>query len=183
MVQQSFNSSSLTPSQRAVNDFVRAAAEGDLAAVSEFTNKYGRNALDKKDKVGRTALMRAAHDGQIDVVNFLLEHGVSVNATDGVNRTALHHAAMCGRLNVVKTLLDHGAFYQGVNSGDVTPMKLAKWNQNISGNDRADYTQIIALLKNWPKIQQQRQAAEKKQRLGSAQQKAGTRKAVLAFSG
>jgi ankyrin repeat protein len=176
---QSFNAVSNAPKPplKAINEFVHAAAEGDIAAVKEFLKIYGKNlaAIDAKDKVGRTALMRAAHNGQEEMVKFLLDHGASPNVTDGVDRTALHHAAMSGHFNVVKTLLEHGAFYRGVNSGDVTPLKLAQWNQNVPGNDRAQYVAIISLLKNWPKIQKQRQAAEKKQQRLAAEKVAASR--------
>lgn len=51
-----------------------------------------------------TPLMWAAHNGQIEKVKFLIEHGADVYATTGRNNTALHIAAREGHVDVLNYL-------------------------------------------------------------------------------
>ncbi|KAL4964601.1 ankyrin repeat-containing domain protein [Aspergillus stella-maris] len=54
-------------------------------------------------------LLLAAFHGYIDIVKFLLEHGLDVNSTSSEGRTALAYAAAKGHVDVVRLLLDHDA--------------------------------------------------------------------------
>ena len=58
---------------------------------------------------GRTLLMHAAFDGDLDRVLALLSEGSDPNARDAGGDTALMFAAMRGHFMIVKTLLAHGA--------------------------------------------------------------------------
>jgi bla regulator protein BlaR1 len=63
-----------------------------------------------------TPLIAAAHEGRIDVVRFLLDHGADINATShGWN--ALVAAAHEGQLETVRLLLDRGADVNAAPSG------------------------------------------------------------------
>lgn len=57
---------------------------------------------------GYSALLAAAHSGQRDVADVLLEHGADPNAC-GIGFTALHAAVLMGDLALVKALLAHHA--------------------------------------------------------------------------
>ncbi|KAJ7595602.1 ankyrin repeat-containing domain protein [Mycena floridula] len=56
-----------------------------------------------------TALSQAAQEGHLEIVKFILEHGVDVNAKAGWRGCALGAAAAEGKIEVVEYLLNHGA--------------------------------------------------------------------------
>ena len=56
---------------------LKAATDGDAATVQLLAKSF---ALDLKDANGRTLLMLASESGRVEVVKFLLESGVDVNA-------------------------------------------------------------------------------------------------------
>ena len=58
---------------------------------------------------GRTLLMHASFEGDLDRVIRLLEEGSDVNARDAGGDTALMFASMAGHFLIVKMLLAHGA--------------------------------------------------------------------------
>jgi ankyrin repeat protein len=62
------------PSRKEINAFADAAAHGDNAAVEGFIKKFSAY-VDKKDKSGHTALMRAALEGRKSTVILLLKAG------------------------------------------------------------------------------------------------------------
>ena len=81
--------------------FLEAAKDGDLVVVKRFVqagmsvNTAGSN--------GVPALYRAADEGHLEVVRFLVEQGADMNAwIDG--STVLHWAARKGHLAVVRYL-------------------------------------------------------------------------------
>jgi hypothetical protein len=104
---------------------------------------------------GDTALAAAAHEGFIDIVNFLIEQGADVNSKDHYNNTPLTHAARAFVLNqyypfnkdkphhnleVIKTLLLNGA--------DPTI-------RNHEGSSFTDYaTRNPALQRLWKEVQE-----------------------------
>ncbi len=66
--------------------------------------------VNKRNRLGRTALMFAAFYGDVRIAKALLDHGADVDAVDGeTSRPALAAAAMNGHLEVVRLLLDKGA--------------------------------------------------------------------------
>ncbi|DBB15707.1 TPA: hypothetical protein ACH3X3_003914 [Trebouxia sp. C0006] len=60
-------------------------------------------------KEGKAPLMRAASEGHVQIVQWLLSQGAQVDAQDTWERTALWVAALHGRTDVAETLLSHGA--------------------------------------------------------------------------
>ena len=57
----------------------------------------------------RDVLRLAAKEGRVDVVHFLIEKGLNIDAADGDRWTALLNAACKGNLDVVQYLVEHGA--------------------------------------------------------------------------
>ncbi len=80
-------------------EFVKSAIEADPALVDKPLG----------DDPTETSLVRAAMNGQVDIVRILLEHGATVNFKDGRRTTPLHAAAEGGSAEVTQMLLDHGA--------------------------------------------------------------------------
>ncbi len=65
--------------------------------------------VDTKDECGRTALMRAAYDGDTNIVKTLLGRGANVNERDVADATALTMATAGGCNEIVQLLREAGA--------------------------------------------------------------------------
>jgi len=61
---------------------------------------------DAVDCMGHPLLVRAAQEGHLSVVAFLLAHDANMNATDARGRTPLHAAVEWRRAPVAKFLVD-----------------------------------------------------------------------------
>ncbi len=97
----------------------RAAMAGDLDAIKLLAEHGGK--LDARTAANDSPLMAAAGVGwaaywtsnapssRLDVVKFLLEHGVELRTVDAKGYTALHGAAFRGDNEMVKYLLAQGA--------------------------------------------------------------------------
>ena len=81
------------------------AASPTLVTEFEFKKDY----LDKMPTLRDTWLLRAAAEGQEEVVRLLLEKGADLESKDNYRRTPLSYAAENGRDTVVKLLVDKGA--------------------------------------------------------------------------
>ena len=76
-------------------------------------------------KSGETLLQAAAGKGQLEVVQFLLDHGAAVNDNRPRDIAPLHYAAGNGRKAVVDLLLRRGAKVDAQTENGVTPLHLA----------------------------------------------------------
>ncbi|KAK9835913.1 hypothetical protein WJX74_010869 [Apatococcus lobatus] len=86
-----------------------------------------------RDKYGRTALMWAAEQGHVAVIETLLDLGADRTVRDShTNRSALHLAARCGQADALKALLEdldeeeRVAFLNDADKNGITPVFLAK---------------------------------------------------------
>ena len=97
-----------------VPDFIESKmTQGDvdediIVAMLEVATDFGAK-LDAMTRLGETALTLAAMHNKIKILNFLIEHGVSVNITNVSGRTALSCAAGRGYLECVQYLIGKGA--------------------------------------------------------------------------
>ncbi len=88
-----------------------------LAQSPDLINAPGKN--------GETLLQAAAGKGQLEVVQFLLDHGAAVNDNRPRDIAPLHYAAGDGRKAVVDLLLRRGAKVDAQTENGVTPLHLA----------------------------------------------------------
>ena len=77
-------------------------------------------------QMGESPIIRAAHNGHLHTVRFLIEHGADVNAIDMGDNTAIHWAAMRGHVEIVKYLLQQGADKTLRNKQDKMPVDLCQ---------------------------------------------------------
>ena len=88
---------------------IAACACGDLDAVRALVRSGGWDARYAVDRNGSTALMWAAGEGHLDVVQCLIrDTAVDVDAQNKKERTALMQAAKGGHVAVVRWLLEEG---------------------------------------------------------------------------
>lgn len=103
-----------------VDTIWKACAYGEFEVLVELVeqqtrqektklNHTARDILDHKDDQGHTCLQWAALNNRVNIVSYLLEEGVAVDAQDPTGQTALHWAAVRGSLESVETLLRGGA--------------------------------------------------------------------------
>ena len=79
-----------------------------LPAMEEWIRRI-RNVNKVDDKFGRSALVEAAGQGSVAIVDLLIRNGADVNQLTGMGNSALTHAAALGHLDVVNLLIANGA--------------------------------------------------------------------------
>jgi ankyrin repeat protein len=119
-----------------------AAGVGRLEVVKSFFNDDGS----LKSNVTRKEMQRgfgwACEYGHRDVVEFLLDKGVSL--TEG-GQTALHLAAHRGQLEIIKLLLAGGAPLEKKNMYGGTILGQTTWSV-MHGDPNIDFVPVIKLL-------------------------------------
>ena len=117
------------------------AASCGKVTVLEKGLELGFN-IDGKDRVGGTALMRAADRNNVPAFKFLLSKGADLYAVDPWGRTALHSAAVNGASDIIAILMnEHPKF--NVQCRDLhgfTPFRDAT---------RHGHTECMRLLSTW----------------------------------
>tara|TARA_B100000287_G_scaffold354425_1_gene344632 strand:+ start:1831 stop:2934 length:1104 start_codon:yes stop_codon:yes gene_type:complete len=89
-------------------ELLKASFEGNIAMVRLALNRGAK--VDGKRQGGKTALMMAAKNGHLKIVDLLLNYGDAViDQGDWEGETALNKASFAGHLDVVKFLLEEGA--------------------------------------------------------------------------
>jgi ankyrin repeat protein len=87
---------------------VDAVKRGDLAETQRLLDAGAQ--VDARDaKHGSPAVVWAAHEGHVELLEVLLNAGGSVESAKGEGDTALWYAAQQGHLGTARLLLDHGA--------------------------------------------------------------------------
>ena len=86
--------------------FLETCAGGDVCSV-ETLQQLGAN-IHARDFYGRSGLHIAALTNGIDIISFLLNHGVQQTPAND-NSTPLHAACISSNRDIVKILLQHGA--------------------------------------------------------------------------
>lgn len=139
------------PSQHEINAFVLRAYDGENAAVIEFLDKYGDDAIDAKDSSDWKALMGAAINNLGNTkatIELLLERGADINKTGTERNTPLMFAANNGNEEIVELLLENGA---DIDAEDIEG-KTASMRAQKNG-----WTETVFLMGKW---QEKRKAQE-----------------------
>ncbi|RAL48049.1 hypothetical protein DM860_017840 [Cuscuta australis] len=103
-----------------IESLIEAARYADIEDIKSLVSRGV--SLDSKDSLGRTALHMASANGHLDVVNYLIDSKVDVNAFNEEKNTPLHWACINGHMEVVKSLILAGASVSALNSHGNTPL-------------------------------------------------------------
>lgn len=96
------------PAQDDIDMFVKAAGNGDADAVRSFIDRYPA-CVDLLSKWGMCALVDAAWNGEVKIVEFLLSRGANIDIVNNDGHTPLMAAAIGGEASVARLLLERGA--------------------------------------------------------------------------
>ncbi|KAN0127965.1 hypothetical protein V8E53_014219 [Lactarius tabidus] len=110
--------------ERGARPLYYAALCGFLELAEHLTLKYPQYSSARGGLCG-TALHAASFKGQLQIVRYLLRHGVDVNARDSGKETPLLLASFQGHGDVVQCLLDDGADVELQDQFHYTPLNLA----------------------------------------------------------
>ncbi len=103
---------------------VMAAVDGNLEAVQLFVQ--AGYSVNEKGSDGSSVLVSAAMFGKYDVVDWLIDHGADVNASDGA-ATALHRLAdKCDATPTILKLIAKGAKTDVKTAGGATALQIAE---------------------------------------------------------
>jgi ankyrin repeat protein len=127
----------MSVNEQQITDIFKAAREGDASRLRELLNADPTLA-NTENNDGLTPLGFAAHFGQKDAVQVLLDCGADVNAISHSkvsfipSNTALH-AAIAGNKSrdVVEVLIKNGADVNAVDSNEHTPIQAAAFEGNL----------------------------------------------------
>nr|CAH7736018.1 unnamed protein product [Callosobruchus chinensis] len=113
-----------------------AAKKGNLARVQRLVTPENINCRDAQGR-NSTPLHLAAGYNNVEVAEFLLEHGADVNAQDKGGLIPLHNASSYGHLDIAALLIKHNTVVNATDKWGFTPLHEAA---------QKGRTQLCALL-------------------------------------
>jgi hypothetical protein len=116
---------------------LRRAYDGGDPKIMRLLLEHGADMDVQDGNAFGTLLHDASWDGQVEVVQLLLQRDVNVNAAGFENQTPLHMASFNGHTKIVQLLLDRGADVYAKNGSSETPLDYAR---------RSQHTDIVRLL-------------------------------------
>ena len=126
-------------------DLEGAAGLGRLDVVKSYFDDDGTMRLPTTNDQIERGFLLACEYGRNNVVEFLLQRGVSPQVQANTGQTALHSAVIGGQVDTIALLLTHGAQLEAKNCYDGTALGQALWSA-IHGDSSIDYVPVIELL-------------------------------------
>ncbi|XP_024892258.1 protein TANC2 isoform X1 [Temnothorax curvispinosus] len=109
---------------------VERLLQGDLSISMNTVSDEIISLLEQRDLAGRTALMLAASEGHINLLELFLDKGSILETKDKEGLTALSWACVRGRVTAVQMLLDRGSDVNTNDNSGRTPLDLAAFQGN-----------------------------------------------------
>ena len=100
----------------------RACHTGDVTKAETFLKLGAADAINQKDKQGRTPLFVACERGTNDAARMLLREGAKVDEANNLGWTPLHVACKYGRVDSARLLLDNDAEVDRGDQQTFTPL-------------------------------------------------------------
>lgn len=116
------------PRQSQLQNFLVAAAAGQLDVVQNCYNLLGSDILFFEDEDNYTALHRASYNGKVNVLEYLLLKGANIHARTADGWQALHCACHSNKVDAVSLLLQNNAYINSLTNGKLSPLHLAASN-------------------------------------------------------
>jgi len=107
-----------------------AVGQCQWGAVNEFL-KYDPEIIPKVTKYLTNQLYEASESGDLEVVQIIIQRGISVNTNNSNGKTPLHLAAKSGHKEVTSLLLKCGANVNKADNDGKTPLILAAENGRV----------------------------------------------------
>lgn len=98
------------------------SSESEQGSVSEVLLAMESNVEDCGITADSTLLLRAARNGNLGLVNWLLKHRIDVNTRSSFGNTPFVYGCIGGHEKVVRVLLQAGAYVETRNKKDRTPL-------------------------------------------------------------
>lgn len=129
-----------------VGQLFDAARLGDADKLTALLDEHPEQLHVRAGPHEWTLLHAAAFNGQLAVVDILLNRGLDVNSREkGDNTYAMHWAAAAGHVDVVRRLIDAGG--DVVGSGDDHELEVIGWATCWDGCDDDKHRAIVDLLR------------------------------------
>lgn len=106
-----------------------AAGDGQLARVRKYIERDGMH-VDTRNYGGATPLCYAASDGNLKLVQYLIDQGADINARDNFGLSPLASAAAKNHADVFRLLMENGANVRTRIKNGLSVRKLAEYNQS-----------------------------------------------------
>jgi ankyrin repeat protein len=122
-----------------------AARKGDVKQLAALLNEHPDKLYARNKPYKHTLLHLAAHNGQLEAVDFLLKRGIDPNTREkGDNTYPMHWAAAAGHLDVVRRLADGGG--DVIGEGDDHALGMIGWATSWEGCDDATHRAVADFL-------------------------------------
>ena len=124
---------------------IKESKRGEVMEKNQEKNESV--SIDQQDRLGRSALHRAALNGDLAQVKALIAQGANVNNKSTVG-TPLYYAVDEGHVGIVKELVENGANVNEPNGIGYLPLDTAKENLGIafSPEDRMKFAEVVQYL-------------------------------------
>ena len=115
--------------QTSLHELAKGGSLEELKHSLKIENTQALKVLNNK---GSTLLHAAAGTNQMAVMQYLVDHGLDMNAVDHEGNTALHVAVQNGCIDAVHLLLNSGASDSVLNSAHDPPLHIAVRSANLA---------------------------------------------------